>query len=84
MKAHEMVEGIVSKADLVKLIEALAGDLRTHPESWENDSLERYLLALASWLEDSDGYYRNRGLEPPGSPTWKTVAELLMAAKMYE
>jgi hypothetical protein len=84
MKSHEMVEGIGSKADLVKFIEALAGDLQAHPEGWENASLERYLNALASWLEDSDGYYRNRGLQPPTSPTWKTVAEMLIAAKMYE
>lgn len=84
MKVHEMVDGIQSKADLVKFIEALAGDLRAHPESWENDSLDRYLTALAGWLADSEGYYRNRGLQPPASPTWKNVAEMLIAAKMYE
>jgi len=84
MKVHEMVDGIQSKEDLVRFIEALAGDLRAHPENWENDSLDRYLTALASWLTDSDGYYRNHGLKPPTSPTWKNVAEMLIAAKMYE
>lgn len=84
MKIHEMVDGIRSKEDLVKFIEALAGDFRANRESWENDSLDRYLSALSNWLADSDGYYRNRGLEPPMSPTWKNVAEMLIAAKTYE
>ena len=84
MNIHEMVDGIQSKADLVRFIEALAGDLRAHPESWENGSLVKYLTALGSWLEDSDGYYRHRGLKIPVVPTWKTFAEMLIAAKIYE
>jgi len=55
MKVDEMVDGVQSKEDLVKFIEALAGDLRAHPESWEHDSLDRYLSALSSWLSYSEG-----------------------------
>ena len=42
MKIHEMVDGVQSKVDLVNFIEALACDLREHPESWENNSLDRF------------------------------------------
>jgi len=84
MKVQEMVAGIQSKADLVRFIQALAEDLRAHPEDWENDSLERYLTALSSWLADSEGYYRNQGLDIPVSPTWRHLAEMLIAAMMYE
>lgn len=84
MKPHEMVDRIQSKADLVEFIEALVADFRAHPENWENDSLERYLSALGNWLSDSDGYCRSRGLEAPVTPTWKNVADMLIAAKMYE
>jgi hypothetical protein len=84
MKAQEMVDEIHSKADLIKFIEALADDLRRHPQSWENNSLDRYLAALSSWLADSDGYYRKHELRPVIDPSWKTIAEMLIAAKMYE
>jgi len=84
MKLHDMIDSITNKEDLARFIEALAQDLRSRPQEWENDSLERYLAALASWLNDSDGYYRNKGREVPTTPTWKSLAEMLKAAKMYE
>ena len=84
MKLHERVAGIRSKADLVEFVRALSEDLRAKPEDWENRTLERYLSALASWLEDSDGYYKNQGRAVPVSPSWQNVAEILIAAKIYE
>jgi hypothetical protein len=81
---HEMIDGIDSKADLARFIEALVADLRAHPDGWENNSLERYLEALGSWLEASDAAYRNQGQSPPTTPSWKDVAVILMAATMYE
>jgi len=84
MKLHDMVNSVREKEDLVRFIQALAQDLRDQPENWENDTLERYLNALANWLADSDGYYRNQGREVPVTPTWKSFAEMLIAAKIYE
>ena len=84
MKTHERVAGIKSKADLVEFVRALGDDLQAKPEAWENATLERYLSALASWLEDSAGYYQNQGRAVPVSPSWRDVAEMLMAATMYE
>jgi pyruvate formate-lyase activating enzyme-like uncharacterized protein len=84
MKSHEMVDGIKDKADLVRFIEALVDDLRNQPQKWENDTLERYLDALARWLDASDWYYRNHGREVPVIPSWKNIGEMLIAAKMYE
>jgi hypothetical protein len=84
MEIHEMVDGIQSKADLVAFVHALTRDLQSRRADWENDTLERYLSALARWLEDSDGYYRNQGREIPVTPTWRNFADMLIAAKMYE
>jgi hypothetical protein len=84
MKLHERVSQVRNKAELVEFVRALAEDLTTNRESWENPTLERYLEALASWLEDSEGYYRNQGRPVPTEPSWRDVAEMLMAAKMYE
>jgi len=84
MELHEKVANVKSRDDLVAFVEDLCSDLRANPATWENATLERYLSAFASWLEDSDGYYLNRGLEPPTNPSWRNVADMLMAAKMYE
>jgi hypothetical protein len=75
---------IDNKADLVSFIEALRDDLRASPKDWENATPESYLSALASWVEDSDAYYKNHGQAPPASPSWRSVGEMLLAAKMYE
>ena len=84
MELNEQVNRIQSKADLVEFIEILNQDLKLNPTEWENHTLERYLSALASWLEDSDGFYKNHNRPIPVSPSWKNIAEMLIAAKMYE
>jgi hypothetical protein len=84
MELHERIERIQSKSDLVEFIEALASDARTNADRWENSTVERYLSALARWLEDSDGYYQNQNRPVPERPSWRSVAEMLIAAKMYE
>jgi len=84
MELHEKIAGIKSKGDLVAFVHALCADLQTNPEAWENVTLDRYLQALASWIEDSDGYYNNQGRPIPATPSWRDLAEMLMAAKMYE
>lgn len=84
MGLDEQIAAIETKADLVAFIQALGRDLKTNSKEWENATLARYLTALASWVEDSDGYYRNHGMDPPRAPSWRNVAEMLVAAKMYE
>ena len=81
---HEQVEEIQTRDDLVAFVQALSRDLKARPEGWENATLETFLDALASWTEDMDGYYRNRGQEIPKNPTWKTVGQMLAAARVYE
>ncbi len=84
MKPTEALAKIESKADLVEFVRALLDDLQSRPETWENATLEGYLSALASWLEDADGYYQNKGRPLPTNLSWRDVADMLMAAKMYE
>lgn len=84
MELKEQVARVNSKGDLVELIKALCHDLQGRPQEWENDTLERYLWALASWIEDSDGFYKNQNRPVPVDPSWKNIAEMLIAAKMYE
>jgi hypothetical protein len=84
MKLHDQVTGVATRADLVAFIEALRADLQSNPQEWENATLDQYLRALASWLEDCSGYYARTGQGVPATPSWKNVAEMLIAAKIYE
>ena len=48
-----------SGTDLIQFIFALHDDLEQHPEDWENNDLHTYLGALACFLGDAQGNYRN-------------------------
>ena len=84
MKLQEQAEKIQTRDDLALFIQHLIQDFRTCPERWENTSLEAYLEAIAAWINDMDGYYRNRGETAPQDPTWRHVGEVLLAARIYE
>ncbi len=50
---------------------------------WENQTLGRYLQALAAWLDDSDHYYANQHRVRP-SNAWEIINDALQAATVYE
>ena len=75
---------VSSKDELVKLIAALAKNFRDNPDEWENKDLSSYLEAIASWIEDMDGYYENTHQPLPNDTNWKVFADILMAARVYE
>jgi hypothetical protein len=81
----DSVGKIRSRADLVALIYALQDDLKQHRGDWENLDLATYLGALAAWLNDADGYYRNFKLNVSADvPSWRLFADCLIAARVYE
>ena len=76
-----------SKEQLIALIEFLAREIKSNPSAWENKTLGSYLEAMASWLDDMDGYYSNTkqlSLEEVSTVNWRVVADALMAARAYE
>jgi hypothetical protein len=76
--------GVRSREDLAQFVRTLADDLRQQPEAWENRDLGPFLEAMSAWIEDMEGYYRNRGEAVPSQPEWSTLAEILAAARVYE
>ncbi|MGW0821644.1 DUF7660 family protein [Streptomyces sp. NPDC002845] len=56
-----------------------AGRLR-----WENRTLDRFLDALAAWIDDSPGWYRNFAKGLPEEGDWTFLARALQAATLYE
>ncbi len=69
-------------AEFVRRMAAVAASGKT--VRWENDSLPRFLEALAAYLADMDGYFRNQGLAVPDHPSWRLIADVLAAATHYE
>lgn len=81
---EERVSQIHGREDFVRFVQTLSYDLHERPASWENGDLASFLEAMAAWVGDMDGYYRNRGEIPPDQPSWRTMAQSLLAAKVYE
>lgn len=75
---------ITTRADFINFARDLVRDLRQDRSRWENDSLELYLEAIASWVEDMDGFYMNNGQPVPSEPSWTMLGQILLAAKFYE
>ena len=81
---NELVQQIHSRADFISLLRALQSHLQQRPEEWENRDLASFLNAMAAWVEDMDGYYQNRSECVPDQPTWRTLGQILLAARVYE
>lgn len=62
----------------------LAQDFQDHSDGWENRNPATYLEALAGWTADIDGFFNNRGETPPTQLSWKTLAQMLLVARVYE
>lgn len=84
MDLKKKVDAVDSRDDFVEFIGALRDDLTTRPEDWQNATLDGFLEALGAWVQDMDGYYQNNRLPVPSAPNWKSIAEMLLAAKHYE
>ena len=84
MKISELAKKSEDKENMIRFLKAMRNDLIENPTSWTNVSLEDFLEAMTGWLEDSDGYYENRGEKPPNIQDWRFFAELLSAARVYE
>ena len=83
-------ESVTSRADFVRFVQALLADWHASDRAermtpsppygpatggWENPTLDRFLEALAAYAADAP---------LPEQPSWRTFAEVLATAKVYE
>lgn len=80
----ETPDSIQTRHDLARFVHALRESLLSDPETWENQTLDRYLEALAAWIADMEGYFKNQGVPEPEQPDWRLVGQMLFAASIYE
>jgi hypothetical protein len=83
-RSIEQIETIHTRKDFAVFLHELHQEHRDNPQAWENNTLERFLEALAAWTEDMDGFYLNQKQKLPEHLEWKTFAHMLVAATMYE
>jgi hypothetical protein len=84
MEFEDKITKVKTRGDLAEFVSGLRADLDNHPERWENDSLPNFLEAMATWIEDMDQYYRNRGEEFSENQPWALFGTILLAARGYE
>lgn len=77
----EQNQMISTPEQLSEFVEQLSSNI---DDSWENTDLQQYLSALAGWIRDMKGYYKNKGLPLLEQPTWSMIADMLTAARIYE
>ena len=84
MDLHQRIGSITSKEDLADFVAALREDLANKRDEWENPTLERFLDAMQEWIRAMDDWCSNTGQPPIQRPSWRTLADILYAAKIYE
>ena len=92
MELHDQIERVDSRETFLEFVAALRADLLAsnaavavtpsspyspNARDWENPSLDGYLEALHAWTDDM-------GDRIPEPPSWRTFADILYAAKIYE
>lgn len=67
---------------VVQVLQLLQGQL-ARGETWENDTLPRYLEGLEALLGSIENVYANEGTDVPDDP-WTLVEQALLGARDYE
>lgn len=78
------IDQVQTKDDLAGFIGGLKAELLRSPQEWENKTLEVFLEAMEAWVIVIESYAKNMGDAEVLTPSWKTFAKILCAAKVYE
>ena len=73
---------IQTRDELIAFISDIVRDHKFNGLQWENGDVRSFLEAMASWLEDCDGYYGDQ--RDVGVADWQIFADALAAARIYE
>ncbi len=84
MDMYNKINNITSKEELIDFLEFLSKDRYTKKDEWNNNTIEDYLAAISSWIEDMEGYYKNSNQPIPNSENWSFIATLFYVGKIYE
>jgi hypothetical protein len=78
-------ESVKSRQELIDHLFRLMDDFDGAGDQWQNQDIYTFLQAMAAWLNDCEGYYRNTGRSiNVETPSWQLLADALSAAAVYE
>lgn len=81
----EVAGKVDSKSKFIAFLVLLREDFINNKGEWENDTLDRYFDGLIGFSTDMAGYYKNAGKEIDTEYiSWSMMAEMLLAASIYE
>ena len=76
---------VATREDMAAFVSEIRDDLLVNPGNWENATLERFLAALSSYIEDVPGYLKNTNSSVSAdAPSWQLFATVLCGARVYE
>ena len=84
MGFYEKIEQVTTKDQFLEFLNLLTKDFKHNVDEWENKSIDNYLEAIESWIEDMEGYYMNSGLPVPNNIDWNFLATIFYVGKIYE
>jgi hypothetical protein len=78
-------ESVQSRQQLIDHLFRLLDDFDGAGNHWQNQDIYTFLQAMAAWLSDCEGYYRNTGQSVPvETASWQVFADALSAGAVYE
>jgi len=76
------IEKITSRDELAVFVATFRSSVKD--PGWSNRDLASFLEAMSAWIAEMDGYFENQGQPCPDQPSWKTIAQILVASAMYD
>ena len=82
-KLHAVLDTLNSRDDFVRFVELLVESFNEPGPSWENATMQSFLLALAHATRNLETYYDspNEAAQNVATPSWEAVAGLLLSAR---
>lgn len=84
MEHGQEIQAISDSRSLALFIARLAEESARPDNDWENRRLEDFLKAMSAWLSDMAETPGTRHPLAHRDLSWRSVAEMLWAATMYE
>ncbi len=74
------MNNVTTKKEFIEFVYKLSQNFYDDPNSWENIDIGSFLESLAAWVEDTENFNRNKGIEMSEKPDWQMIADMLVGA----
>ena len=75
---------IETKNDLISFMNHILEDYSKYGDKWENQNISSFTNAFKSWLEESEGFYKNLNIDRNSVNPWREVGDALAVAWIFE